>query len=580
MAMKWLAQALALAAVVTAAAVPVEYPESLSERDTQCENGPNTRACWVDGYSIATDFDKKHPTTGKTVTYDLEITNGTCNPDGHGSRVCFFVNGQYPGPALTADWGDYVVVNVKNSLQNNGTGIHFHGVRMLNACGSDGVNGITQCPVAPGSSMTYKFQVTQFGTSWYHSHFSSQYGDGVVGPLVFNGPASANYDIDLGPYPVNDWTYRTSFQMNVLASQAIQNGGPPPAMDNVLINGTNQNSAGGGQYNYVTVTSGKRYRLRLINMSVDNYIRVSLDSHSFLVITSDFVPVIPFAATQLLLGAGQRYDVVITANQTASNYWFRATAASDCQSSNNGKGLAVWSYSGVQVKNPTTLGPLNLFLSCKEPGPLAPYWVQPVPSGSFNSAAASLSLDLTKAVVVPGGDSITVWSLNASSSIDVSWTQPTLSYIMNGTSDYPQAFSVYPSVAQGSWNYWLIQQASGTPPLPHPIHLHGHDFFVIGQGSGTFSASSASLNWNTPPRRDTASVPSQGWLAVAYVSNNPGAWLMHCHIAWHISEGLGVQFIEAPGSMQLPDATAYNQVCADWQAYAPSAVWQKDDSGI
>jgi len=577
--MNWLAQALALAAVVTAAALPVERSESLAERDTQCVNGPNTRACWVDGYSIATDFDKKHPTTGKTVTYNLEITNSTCNPDGHGSRLCFLINGQYPGPVLTADWGDYVVVNVKNSLQNNGTGLHFHGVRMLNSCGSDGVNGITQCPIAPGSSMTYNFQVTQFGTSWYHSHFSSQYGDGVVGPMIFNGPASANYDIDLGPYPINDWTYKTAFQMNALASQSIQSNGPPPAMDSILINGTNKASSGAGQYNYVTVTSGKRYRLRLINMSVDNYIRVSLDSHNFLVITSDFVPVIPFAAQQLLLGAGQRYDVVITANQTASNYWFRASVATDCQSSNNNNGLAVWTYSGVTVQNPTTLGPINLLNSCKEPSPLSPYWVQPVPSGTFSTAADSLSVNLTKAVVVPGGDSITVWALNTSS-IDVSWEHPTLSYIMNGTANYPKAFSVLPTVATGSWNYWLIQQASGMPPVPHPIHLHGHDFFVIGQGSGTFSASSATLNWQTPPRRDTATVPSQGWLALAYLSNNPGAWLMHCHIAWHISEGLGVQFIEAPGSMQLPDATAYNKVCADWQAYAPNAYWAKDDSGI
>ena len=89
-------------------------------------------------------------------------------------------------------------MNVKNSLQNNGTSIHFHGVRQLASCGSDGVPGITQCPIAPGQSFTYTFIASQYGTSWYHSHFSSQYGDGVVGPIVFNGPASANYDIDLG----------------------------------------------------------------------------------------------------------------------------------------------------------------------------------------------------------------------------------------------------------------------------------------------------------------------------------------------------------------------------------------------
>lgn len=69
----------------------------------------------------------------------------------------------------------------------------------------DGVPGITECPLAPGESKTYSFQATQYGTSWYHSHFSGQYGDGVLGPIVIYGPATANYDIDLGPLTVTDW---------------------------------------------------------------------------------------------------------------------------------------------------------------------------------------------------------------------------------------------------------------------------------------------------------------------------------------------------------------------------------------
>ena len=50
-------------------------------------------------------------------------------------------------------------------------------------------------PLAPGQTKTYTFKCTQFGTTWYHSHFSAQYGDGVMGPIVINGPTSANYDI-------------------------------------------------------------------------------------------------------------------------------------------------------------------------------------------------------------------------------------------------------------------------------------------------------------------------------------------------------------------------------------------------
>lgn len=93
---------LAFAAVLPTETIPDEV-SGIEERDTVCTNGPTTRACWNSGYSIATDFDQKHPTTGVTVTYNLELTNGTCNPDGAGSRICFLINGQYPGPTITAN---------------------------------------------------------------------------------------------------------------------------------------------------------------------------------------------------------------------------------------------------------------------------------------------------------------------------------------------------------------------------------------------------------------------------------------------------------------------------------------------
>jgi FtsP/CotA-like multicopper oxidase with cupredoxin domain len=160
---------LALTSLASAAAVPAIPESSLQERQTKdsaCTNGPFSRACWKDGYSIATDFDQKFPTTGKTVYHELTITNSTCNPDGNGERVCLLINGQYPGPIITAAWGDHLEIKVNNNMKDNGTSMHWHGVRQYNSVGYDGVNGITECPIAPGDSKVYKFQATQFGTSW------------------------------------------------------------------------------------------------------------------------------------------------------------------------------------------------------------------------------------------------------------------------------------------------------------------------------------------------------------------------------------------------------------------------------
>lgn len=88
-------------------------------------------------------------------------------PDGV-ERLMMVINGQYPGPTIIADWGDTLVVNVKNSLPHNGTSIHWHGMRQLNKCQQDGVNGVTECPIAPGDTKRYEMKCTQFGTGWYH----------------------------------------------------------------------------------------------------------------------------------------------------------------------------------------------------------------------------------------------------------------------------------------------------------------------------------------------------------------------------------------------------------------------------
>jgi hypothetical protein len=174
--------------------------------DGACTNSARTRNCWSNGFSISTDFDAKSPPAGKTVTvrisqncayhvsnslqYNLRIVNTTANPDGSIEKPAMLIDDgsgagpRFPGPLIRATWGDTLVVNVKNELQHNGTGIHWHGLRQLNSCQHDGVPGITECPIAPGKTRQYVFKLTQFGTTWYHSHWSAQYGEGVVGTII------------------------------------------------------------------------------------------------------------------------------------------------------------------------------------------------------------------------------------------------------------------------------------------------------------------------------------------------------------------------------------------------------------
>jgi hypothetical protein len=147
------------------------------------------------------------------------------------------------------------------------------------------------------------------------------------------------------------------------------------------------------------------------------------------------------------------------------------------------------------------------------------------------------------------------------------------------------------------WVYFVIEnnytltdapQPQTNPPSVHPLHLHGHDFVILAQDKGPFSKDVVPLLDN-PARRDVVNVPIGGYVWIAFQINNPGAWLMHCHIAWHASAGLSLQFIEQPGKLKPLMQRAgvleqFEKRCEEWTEFyngtnIPQGVVQ-DDSGI
>lgn len=92
-----------------------------------CANSALDRSCWGD-YDISTNYYDFAPNTGVTREYWFNIENTTAAPDGI-ERIVLTVNGSIPGPTIIADWGDEVVVHVTNSMTNNGSTIHWHGIR-------------------------------------------------------------------------------------------------------------------------------------------------------------------------------------------------------------------------------------------------------------------------------------------------------------------------------------------------------------------------------------------------------------------------------------------------------------------
>lgn len=113
--------------------------------------------------------------------WDIEWVNRA--PNGF-NRPVIGINGQWPLPTLKGTVGDKVQITINNKLGNESTGIHWHGLHQINTNHMDGPAGGTQCPVPPGGSFTYEFELDHSGTYWYHSHTGTQYPDGLRGPII------------------------------------------------------------------------------------------------------------------------------------------------------------------------------------------------------------------------------------------------------------------------------------------------------------------------------------------------------------------------------------------------------------
>ncbi len=337
------------------------------------------------------------------------------------------------------------------------TSIHWHGIRQLNTNLQDGANGVTECPIPPGASKTYSFLAHQYGTTWYHSHFSAQYANGVVGTIVINGPASLPYDIDLGTFPITDYYYGTADHL----VEFTKNNGPPPS-DNVLINGTNVNPTTGlGKYANVTLTPGKRHRLRIINTSAENHFILSLDKHTFTVIETDFVPVNAQTVDKLFVGIGQRYDVTIDASQAVSNYWFNVTYVqgnpAPCGASNNPSPAAIFHYAGAPGGNPTSPGQAltNLPTTCTDLTNWSPVVKRTISTSGVKFGPAD-TLNVTLDFEPTSPTQVFTWKVNASS-INVDWNKPVDQYVLTNNNNFPTSENIVLVNTVNQWSFWVVQ---------------------------------------------------------------------------------------------------------------------------
>ncbi|KAK2855717.1 hypothetical protein FQN49_004913 [Arthroderma sp. PD_2] len=556
-------------------------------------------------YNIETDNDKYVP-QGIKRKYHLEITDESVNMDGTVFDKAKVFNKKYPGPWIQACWGDDLEITVTNKLKHNGTAVHWHGIRMMENMFNDGVPGVTQCPIPPGSSMTYRFKASQYGSSWYHSHYSLQYADGLFGPMTIHGPSSAEYDKAVDPLLMTDHLHDSAFEH---FHHELE--GHPPLMDSIILNGKGDyDQTGDMKRKYRT---GKRYLLRLINTSVATTFVFSVDGHKFQVVGSDFVPIDPYETDHIAVGIGQRYHVILeglSKEETKNNsrYWIRTTPATGCAEFNDGRGTddrtgAFYYDRDDGVAPSTDRGDFSLECRDEPLEKLKPMveWTVPdpglnLPGGDFEKSV-DVELNKWKRPGHSASDSlVSNWEFGPSP-MWINYSEPIIKNL--DKEHFPATWVVYPADDHltNKWVYLVItgkklKALESQVAVAHPIHLHGHDFVLLQQSTKPWDPTYVNLKLDNPPRRDVVLLPAGGFIVIAFKPDNPGSWLLHCHIAWHVSAGLALQVLERKEDLKAltvnnPDYDFMQENCRRWDAWYsdrsnhwdPNGYFQ-DDSGV
>jgi len=612
-----------------------QYPDMKGYKSC---HGPDNRDCWLQKKNkvigINTDYeDVDAIPVGITRKYYLEVGEEPIYPDRVVMEHGKVFNRTYPGPWIEACWGDWIEVKVLNGLRWNGTSIHWHGFRQLGTSHQDGVNGVTECPIAPGDSYTYRFRAMQYGSAWYHSHYGLQYGDGLLGPITVYGPSTANYDTDesFRPILMTDWNHRSVFE----EWPSELKTGNAPQMTNILLNGTGQFGPGGrieDKYQ-LTFTPRRKHKLILVNTSVDTIFVFSIDNHKFTIIEMDFVPIKPYVTGNLKIGIGQRYHIIVEGladpytKERDGNYWMRTTPARYCNKFAYGpdEATGIIRYNSKMSTDVASISepdePDDLHCGDEDHKKLIPWlgWRIGNPANIDPSIKLEdipiqkrylfeVAMQNSSGEPYRPDDPRLRWTVHTDP-FRINFSDPTLlnlDKIDKLIKDQPYLDIVtYGEDVKDKW-IWMVLTASALPitggrersffPMAHPMHLHGHDFAILYQSeypwyddfnhtnprtgfhrkftADKLNCQNPYINCNNPARRDVVMLPAGGFVIMAFKADNPGAWIFHCHIAFHASSGLAMQILEnkhlIPKTLD-PDLPAIKKRCENWNN------WFNDD---
>jgi FtsP/CotA-like multicopper oxidase with cupredoxin domain len=406
-------------------------------------------------------------------------------------------NAVSPGPEIRVKQGHKVRILVRNELPQSLT-VHWHGLRIDNAM--DGVPHLTQPPIKPGDSFLYEFTPPDAGTFWYHSHVNTaeQVGRGLYGALIVDEAQPPAVDRDI-TWMLDDWRLDDKAQIIGDFNNPRDLARAGRLGNTITLNGSIPRD--------LEVRAGERIRLRLINAANARVFSLRFQHHSPQVITRDGQPVEPYSpGGPIVIGPAQRLDLIVDMlNEPGESF-----SVIDTLYPQSPFRLTDIVYSAqAAIERP----PLKA---------VARLPANPIPEPDLNDSALY-------PVVLTGGDLGTLKKARMGNR-DLDITRLYLlgkmwainGVVSNGATKTDPMFEV----ERGRTVTLEFQNATA---WPHPMHLHGHHFKVL-EHSRDKEVIGAIL--------DTVLLGPGEQAKVAFVADNPGSWLFHCHILGHARSGM------------------------------------------
>jgi FtsP/CotA-like multicopper oxidase with cupredoxin domain len=441
----------------------------------------NRRGFLVSGAALAA-----FPRIAVSSTASLRLTRTTQKLAGapHPATEVWAYNGAVPGPVLRYKQGERLRMEVENALEVPTT-VHWHGIRLPNAM--DGVPGLTQKPIAPrGGKFVYEFDLPDAGTYWYHPHLGDgeQLGRGLYGALIVEEREPPLVERDL-VWVLSDWRLdrearnRADFANAMDASHAGRIG------NTVTLNGSIPET--------FDVRAGERLRLRLINASNARIYGLSFEGHEPWVVALDGHPVTPHWFERVVLGPGMRADVIL-----------------DCTAAPGSTHRVLDDFYRGRAYRLLTLNYTKQERLREAFAPAPRLAANPVSEPGAQVERHRIALGGGMMGALP----------NQREHRGVFWT-------VNGRAlrhEHDHA----PLLALKLGRSYVVELVNDTA-WHHPMHLHGHVFRVLTRNGK-----------EVLPRQwtDTVLLDPQSRAEIAFVADNPGDWMLHCHVLEHQATGM------------------------------------------